>query len=69
MTMSASGTNTVENYYDGAGLRYGKRVNGGDLVISLYEYIDVTLEINASTGEQTAVNVYGNSSSAGTDRH
>ena len=60
MTLSVSGENTVENFYDGAGLRYGRRVDGGDMTISLYEYADVILEINASTGAQTAVNVYGN---------
>jgi len=31
-------------YYDGAGLRYGKRVDGGAMTISLYEYDRVILE-------------------------
>jgi len=64
MIQSVSGTSTVDNYYDGDGLRYGKKVNGGDMTISFYEYSDVTLEINATTGAQTALNVYGNNSSA-----
>ena len=60
MTKSVSGGKTVENSYDGAGLRYGKKVNGGAMTISLYEYDDVVLEINATTNAQVAVNVYGN---------
>jgi len=60
MTQSVSGQNTVDMYYDGAGLRYGKTINGGDMTISLYEYSDVILEVSAATGAQTAVNVYGN---------
>ena len=60
MTRSASGESVVEYSYDGAGLRYGKRVDGGDMTVSLYEYDRVILEVNAATGEQTAVNVHGN---------
>ena len=44
MTLSVSGENTVENFYDGAGLRYGRRVDGGDMTVSLYEYADVILK-------------------------
>lgn|GEM_PF-6608842 len=55
-----SGGTTVDNSYDGAGLRYGKKVNGGAMVVSLYEYDRVILEVNGSTGAQVAVNVYGN---------
>jgi RHS repeat-associated protein len=60
MTLSVSGSDVVENCYDGSGLRYGKKVNGGDMTISFYEYDDVILEINQTTNAQTAVNVYGN---------
>jgi len=60
MAQSVSKGTTVDNYYDGDGLRYGKKVNGGDMTVSFYEYSDVTLEINGTTGAQTAVNVYGN---------
>ena len=60
MTRSLSGGTTVDNYYDGIGLRYGKKTNNGAMTVSLYEYDRVILEVNATTGAQTAVNVYGN---------
>ena len=52
MTKSVSGGKTVDNYYDGAGLRYGKKVNNGDMTVSLYEYSNFILEINGTSGAQ-----------------
>ena len=60
MTQSVSENNTVENYYDGNGLRYGRKVDDGAMTVSLYEYDKVILEVNGTSGAQTAVNVYGN---------
>jgi len=60
MTQSVSENNTVENYYDGNGLRYGRKVDDGTMTVSLYEYDKVILEVNGTSGAQTAVNVYGN---------
>jgi len=60
MVASATGAGTAEYSYDGAGLRYGRRLDGGAMVISLYEYDRVILEVDGGTGAQVAATVHGN---------
>ena len=60
MVSSAGAGGAAESWYGGDGLRWGRRADGGGVTITLYEHDRAILELDGSTGAQTAANVYGN---------